>query len=126
MDAIDKHEYAVRTWLTDDFKVIQEMGDPTGEMVRRVADVAAAQADVKFREGLIALGWVPPEDAKNMDDIDRVLATVEDAVRTQLIALGWAPPEEAKNMVDINRVLAMMGAGATLQELCDWLEELKR
>lgn len=91
---LNKHEYAVRTWLTDDFKVIQEVGDPTGEMTRRVANVAAAQADAKFREGLIAL--------------------------------GWAPPEEAKNMVDIDRVLAMMGAGATLQELCDWLLELKR
>lgn len=70
---LDKHEYAVRTWLTDDFKVIQEMGDPTGGMVRRVADVAAAQVDAKFREGLIALGWAPPEKSKGMIEITEVL-----------------------------------------------------
>lgn len=90
----DNLRLEVRTWLTPDFKVVQETGDPLGEITSKIVDVAAAQAEAKFCEGLIAM--------------------------------GWAPPEEAKNMVDINRVLAMMGAGATLQELCDWLEELKR
>lgn len=80
--------------LTDDFKVIEEVIDVAGQVTKRFANVRAR--------------------------------ALEEAVRTQLIALGWAPPEEAKNMVDIDQVLAMMGAGATLQELCDWLEELKR
>lgn len=80
--------------LTDDFRVVTEVTDPLGQVTKHFADVRAR--------------------------------ALEDAVRTQLIALGWAPPEEAKNMIDIDRVLAMMGAGATLQELCDWLLELKR
>lgn len=89
----DNPRLEVRTWLTPDFKVVQEIGDPLGEMRRSMADVAARQAEAKIRAALIAMGWVPPE--------------------------------EARNMVDIDRVLAMMGAGATLQELCDWLLELK-
>lgn len=89
----DKHELTVRTWLTDDHKVIQEIGDPFGENRRTIANVAAAQSEAKFREALIAL--------------------------------GWAPPEEARSMVDVDRVLAMLGAGATPQELVDWLLELK-
>lgn len=51
---------------------------------------------------------------------------LEEAVRTQLIALGWVPPEEVQKAVGIDELLAMMGAGATLQELCDWLLELKQ
>lgn len=84
----------LKVTLTDDFKVLTETTDLTGRLVKQLVDVRAR--------------------------------ALEDAVRTQLIALGWAPPEEARNMVDIDRVLAMMGAGATLQELCDWLLELKR
>lgn len=47
-------------------------------------------------------------------------------LRPDIFLRDPAVPEEARNMVDIDQVLAMMGAGATLQELCDWLEELKR
>lgn len=86
-------EVVVRTWLTDDHKVVQEIVDPLGVNTRKIANVAAAQADAKFREALIALGWMPPE--------------------------------EARSMVDVDRVLAMLGAGATPQELVDWLLELK-
>lgn len=86
-------EVVVRTWLTDDHKVIQEIGDPLGEVRRTIANVAAAQSEAKFREALIALGWMSPE--------------------------------EARSMVDVDRVLAMLGAGATPQELVDWLLELK-
>lgn len=89
----DKHELTVRTWLTDDHKVIQEIGGSLGVNARKIANVAAAQADAKFREALIALGWMTPE--------------------------------EARSMVDVDRVLAMLGAGATPQELVDWLLELK-
>jgi len=90
----DKHELTVRTWLTEDFKVVQEIGDPLGEVRRSMADVAARQAEQKTREALIALGWMSPE--------------------------------EAKGMVAVDRALAMLGAGATKQELLDWLLELKR
>lgn len=86
-------EVVVRTWLTDDHKVIQEIGDPMGAITRKIVNVAAAQSEAKFREGLIALGWMSPE--------------------------------EARSMVDVDRVLAMLGAGATPQELVDWLLELK-
>lgn len=89
----DKHELTVRTWLTPDFKVVQEIRDPMGAITRKIANVAAAQAEAKFREGLIAM--------------------------------GWASPEEARSMFDVDRVLAMLGAGATPQELVDWLLELK-
>lgn len=61
----DKHELTVRTWLTDDHKVVQEIG----EMRRSIANVAAAQSEAKFREALIAMGWVPPEEAERLKDL---------------------------------------------------------
>ena len=69
----DKRELTVRTWLTEDFKVIQEIGDPVSEMTRKIANVAASQAAEKIQEGLVALGWVPPEKAKRMIEISEVL-----------------------------------------------------
>lgn len=69
----DKHELTVRTWLADDHKVIQEIGHPLGEVRRTIANVAAAQSEAKFREALIALGWIPPEEAAGTIYISEVL-----------------------------------------------------
>ena len=53
-------EYKIGT-VGLDGKVTTQIEDPMGNITRRVADVAAAQADKAIAAELIALGWLPPQ-----------------------------------------------------------------
>lgn len=74
--------------LTDDFKVIEETIDVAGQVTKRFADVRARALEEAVRTQLIALGWAPPEEARNMVDINRVLHMVH-ARATKQELIDW-------------------------------------
>lgn len=53
------NEITIKTQLTSDFKVVQEISIMES-VTRTVIDVAAAQSEEKIKEALIKLGWTPP------------------------------------------------------------------
>ena len=82
----------VRTGELTDGRIFQEIEDVHGEIVRKVADVAAMQLDEAVRAKLTSLGWMPPPKP-NEDDtqVARQLLAMEymdDPVLAQKIREG--------------------------------------
>ena len=82
----------VRTGELADGRIFQEIEDVHGEIMRKVANVAAMQLDEAVRAKLISLGWMPSlaEDADNTQ-VARQLLSMEyrdDPVLAQKIREG--------------------------------------
>ena len=64
-----ERKITVRTGTLADGRIFQEIEDVHGEIMRKVADVAAMQLDEAVRAKLISLGWTPPEEFKIGEEV---------------------------------------------------------